>query len=337
MCTVVVASVSVRHLPASWCPRPLAVYLMNWAALAGLAFLISILTAPKYSIDMLTSLKGVTTAPALAATTVTRPSRRHLLLQLASLAAANLAPHELAAKAVAESSTDDWAEQELTESLVALPAAQLLPPPVPANSISPCSKIASRRDLLHKAAAAAPPLPLPAGSSPSLAQEPEVLQIASAAELHRTLAAHAGRLVVAHVSAEGCPFGAAFAPWLAESARRFPAALFLHVAAEAHPAAEGDQPLAADTVDLGTLPCTLLLQNGQLLQRLELVGSSLAGSLDANADLGFDDFDATVDEAWEPAVEAAAAARLLHAALLGTLVRVRLLHADCARPANVYA
>ncbi|KAL4447961.1 hypothetical protein ABPG75_005180 [Micractinium tetrahymenae] len=129
--------------------------------------------------------------------------------------------------------------------------------------------------------------------------------IASAAELQQTLAAHPGRLVVAHLSAKGCPFGAAFAPWLAEAARRFPAALFLHIAAPAELAACAEQPAAADALDVRPLPCTLLLPDGQVLQRLELIGSSLAGSLDADSlDASFDADDAAAAPAWQPAVEA---------------------------------
>lgn len=202
-----------------------------------------------------------------------------------------------------------------------------------ALSVAGCCKCARSGLPLVPHMAPSPPHPTPS--------HPPSQQIGSAAELQQCLEAHPGRLVVAHFSADGCPFGAAFAPWLAQAARRFPAALFLNVASAAEPAAPAapaEQLLPATALDVGPLPCMLLLQDGRVVQRLELIGSSLAGSLDASADGSFDATDAAAAETWQPAVEAAAAARLLHAALLGALVRVRLLHADCAPlPAVVYA
>lgn len=164
------------------------------------------------------------------------------------------------------------------------------------------------------------------------------LQI-SAAELQQVLAQHPNRLVVAHFSSGGCPYSAAFRPWLAQAAQRFPTALFLHITTDstaattcgACPAPAAETAVAAAAagegeslpasgmlaaVHIGSLPCTLLLHGGQVIERLELGGCSAASCSDIAA--------------WQPADEAAGAARELHAALLGAAMRVRLLHADCA-------
>ncbi|KAL4424413.1 hypothetical protein ABPG77_005656 [Micractinium sp. CCAP 211/92] len=118
------------------------------------------------------------------------------------------------------------------------------------------------------------------------AASPHVLELQSAAELRHLLACHKGRLLVVHLVTADCSIGQAFLPSLSDACRRYPAALFVRLVLQspvASAAAAAESQELVEGLQIGRLPCTLLLRGDQLLARLDVAADQPSAAAAAAA------------------------------------------------------